>query len=127
VLAVDLGVTNQSISGDRRLAQGMLRGSLVLIGISVGRYTSPPPRALGDKPLDDEARAALAGEVEVKHHCSVNRVHTDERKGQILDLWLARSATSSTGATTPPIWKRSSFCCVPASSEACASPCSSCR
>ncbi len=89
VLAVDLGATNQSFSGDRRLTQGMPRGSLVLIGVSLGRYTSPPPRALGDKPLDDEARAALAGEVEIEHHYSVNRVHTDERKGQILDLWLA--------------------------------------
>ncbi len=89
VRAVDLGATNQSFSGDRRLTQGIPRGSLVLIGVSLGRYTSPPPRALGDKPLDDEARAALAGEVEIKHHYSVNRVHTDERKGQILDQWLA--------------------------------------
>ena len=89
VLAVDLGATNQSFSGDRRLIKGMPRGSLVLIGISVGRYTSPPPRALGDKPLDDEARATLAGGVEVEHRYSVDRVHTNERKGQILDQWLA--------------------------------------
>ncbi len=51
-LAVDLGATNQSFSADRRLVQGMPKGSVVLIGVSLGRYTSPPPRALGDKPLD---------------------------------------------------------------------------
>jgi len=89
VLAVDLGASNQSFSGDRRLAQGMPKGSVVLIGVSLGRYTSSPPRALADKPLDAEARAALAGEVEIRHRYSEKRIQTDERKGEILDLWLA--------------------------------------
>jgi hypothetical protein len=89
VLAVDLGATNQSFSADRRLIQGMPKGSVVLIGVSLGRYTSPPPRKLGDKPLDAESRAALAGEVEIRHRYSEKRIHTDERKGEILDLWLA--------------------------------------
>ncbi len=89
VLAVDLGATNQSFSADRRLVRGMPKDSVVLIGVSLGRYTSPPPRALGDKPLDAEARAALAGQVEVRHRYSEKRIQTDERKGEILDLWLA--------------------------------------
>ncbi len=89
VLAVDLGESNQSYSADRRLVQGMPEGSLVLIGVSLGRYTSPPPKALGDKPLDAEARAALAGEVEIRHRYSEKKIQTDERKGEILDLWLA--------------------------------------
>ncbi|MEE4276697.1 MAG: hypothetical protein V2J16_12620 [Thermoleophilia bacterium] len=89
VLAVDLGATNQSFSADRRLVQGMPKGSVVLIGVSLGRYTSPPPRALGDKPLTAEGRAALAGEVEIRHRYSEKRIQTDERKGEILDLWLA--------------------------------------
>lgn len=89
VLAVDLGATNQSFSADRRLVQGMPKGSVVLIGVSLGRYTSPPPRKLGDKPLDAESRAALAGEVEIRHRYSEKRIQTDERKEEILDLWLA--------------------------------------
>ncbi|MBN2204676.1 MAG: hypothetical protein JW767_06610 [Thermoleophilia bacterium] len=89
VLAVDLGATNQSFSADRRLVRGMPKGSVVLIGVSLGRYTSPPPRALGDKPLTAEARAALAGEVEIRHRYSEKRIQTDERKGEILELWLA--------------------------------------
>jgi hypothetical protein len=89
VLAVDLGATNQSYTADRRLVRGMPKGSVVLIGVSLGRYTSPPPRALGDKPLDAEARAALAGEVDIRHRYSEKRIHSDERKGEILDLWLA--------------------------------------
>ncbi|HSL96382.1 MAG TPA: hypothetical protein VLA35_10790 [Thermoleophilia bacterium] len=89
VLAVDLGATNQSFSADRRLVRGMPKGSVVLIGVSLGRYTSPPPRALGDKPLDAESRAALAGQVDIRHRYSEKRIHTDERKGEILDLWLA--------------------------------------
>ena len=89
LLAVDLGASNQSYSGDRRLVKGMPEGSLVLIGVSLGRYTSPPPRALAGKPLDAEARAALAGEVEIRHRYSEKRIQTDERKSELLDVWLA--------------------------------------
>jgi len=89
VLSVNLGASNQSYTADRRLVRGMPEGALVLIGVSLGRYTSPPPKAAAAKPLDDEARAALAGEVEVQHRYTEKRIKTDERKGQMLDLWLA--------------------------------------
>jgi len=89
VLAVDLGATNQSYTADRRLVRGMPEGALVVIGVSLGRYTTPPPKTLAGKPLDAEARAALAGETDIRHRYSERRIQTDERKGELLDTWLA--------------------------------------
>lgn len=89
VRVVNLGATNQSYTADRRLVRGMPEGALVLVGVSLGRYTTPPPRALAAKPLDAEARAALAGEAEPRHRYSAKRIQTDERKGELLDTWLA--------------------------------------
>jgi hypothetical protein len=89
VRAVNLGATNQSYTADRRLVRGVPQGALVLVGVSLGRYTTPPPEALAAKPLDAEARAALAGEAEPRHRYSERRIQTDERKGEILDTWLA--------------------------------------
>jgi hypothetical protein len=91
VRAVDLGATNQSFTVDRRYVCNMAEGAkLVLIGVGLGRYTSPPPAQVQcDKKLSPPLQEALDGELEVEHRYSETRIQSDERKEQLLETWLA--------------------------------------
>lgn len=90
VRAVDLGATSQSFTADRRLVRNMADGpTVVVIGISLGRYTSPPPQGLADNGLTPLLERALAGAVEVEHGYSESRAKTVEHKERLLAIWLA--------------------------------------
>ncbi len=91
VRAVDLGATNQSYTADRHYVCNMEdRPALVVIGVSLGRYTTPPPSQVEcDKKLSPPLQAALDGEVEVEHRYTETRIKSDERKAQLLQTWLA--------------------------------------
>lgn len=90
VRAIDLGATNQSYTADRRLVRNMDDGpTVVVIGVSLGRYTAPPPKGLADKKLTTQLEKSLAGEVEVEHRYSEKRIYSDERKDELLAKWLA--------------------------------------
>lgn len=91
VRAVDLGATNQSFTADRRYVCNMEDGAkLIVIGVGLGRYTSPPPAQVQcDKKLSPPLQQALDGELEVEHRYSETRIQTDERKEQLLETWLA--------------------------------------
>jgi hypothetical protein len=91
VRAVDLGSTNQSYTADRRYVCNMDDGAkLILIGVSLGRYTSPPPPQVQcDKKLSPPLQQALDGELEVEHRYSETHIQSDERKQQWLETWLA--------------------------------------
>jgi hypothetical protein len=88
LLAVGLGASNQSFSADRRLVRGMPEGALAIVGVNLGRFTSAPPRELAGEPLDEEARAALAGEREIHHRYDRRAIRTEERKRELLSRWL---------------------------------------
>lgn len=90
VRAVDLGATTQSYTADLRYVRAMDEGpALVVIGVGLGRYTSPPPPGLADKRLTPPLEQALAGELEVEHAYAEGQVKSDEDKERLLDLWLA--------------------------------------
>jgi len=91
VRAVDLGVTNESYTADRRYVCNMDDGpKVVVIGVGQGRYTSPPPPNVEcDKKLSSPLQQALDGELEVQHRYSEKRIQAVERKEQLLATWLA--------------------------------------
>jgi hypothetical protein len=91
VRAIDLGATNQSFTADRRYVCNMDEGhKVVVIGVGLGRYTSPPPPQVQcDKKLSPPLQQALDGELEVEHRYSETSIQTDERKEQLLETWLA--------------------------------------
>ena len=90
VCAVDLGATTESYSADLRFVRAMDAGpALVVIGVGLGRYTSPPPPGIADKRLTPPLEEALAGELEVEHAYAEGQVKSDEYKERLLDLWLA--------------------------------------
>jgi hypothetical protein len=86
--AVDMGGTNQTFTLDRRLVAALPRGSVVLIGVSLGRFTRAPSLSLETKPLTAEERAMLAGESEIRHRYRAGSILSDERKQELLERWL---------------------------------------
>jgi hypothetical protein len=86
VRARDLGNTNQTFLQDSMLVGAMPKEkALVLIGLSIGRYTGDP--AEGSEGYDPGS--VLASDAEVNHHYSVSHVLSDGRKQGLLDKWLA--------------------------------------
>jgi len=86
VRARDLGSTNQTFLQDSMLVGAMPKEkALVLIGLSIGRYTGDP--AEGADGYDPSA--VLASDAEVNHHYDVSHVLSDGRKRGLLDKWLA--------------------------------------
>jgi len=90
VRAIDLGATNPSFTADRRYVRHMDDGpKVVVIGVSLGRYTAPPPPNVDcDEKLSPELQAALDGGLDVEHRYSKKRIRSVERKKQMLAAWL---------------------------------------
>lgn len=90
VRAVDLGATNQSFTADIRFVRGMDDGpTMVLIGVGLGRFTSPPVSSLADKQLTPPLEDALSGTLEIEHRYDVKGPLTVEKKQQLLTMWTS--------------------------------------
>lgn len=90
VRAIVLGATNQSYTADRRYVHNMKNGpTLVVVGVGVGRYTSPPPNLRIDDKLSPELQRALDGEVEPEHRYDERRIRSFEKKRELVATWLA--------------------------------------
>jgi hypothetical protein len=85
VRARDLGNTNQTFLQDGMLVGAMPKEkALVLIGLSIGRYTGEPNEGADGY----DPGAVLASDAEINHHYSLSQVLSDGRKRGLLDEWL---------------------------------------
>jgi hypothetical protein len=86
VRTYDLGSTNQSYARDTRLVAAMPSGpALVLIGVTVGRYTgSPADDTAGLATYDPKAALAAAAGGEIQHQYTVSKTPGGTRQRTML-------------------------------------------
>jgi len=85
VKARDLGSRNQTFLQDSKLVAAMPKGpSLVLIGLSVGRYTGEPDEGAAGY----DAAGVLATTTEVKHQYSVDEILSVGSKEKLVGRWV---------------------------------------
>ncbi len=91
--ATDLGSTNETFLDDRRLVKVMKTNTptLLLVGVSIGRYTSDVAPGRLDKPLPPEDVARLAGQTKLEHRYSVTHVKTPAEKEELVARWLSET------------------------------------
>jgi hypothetical protein len=88
VHARDLGTSNQTFARDGGLVAAMPKGpTLVLIGITVGRFTSEPATMLTTAPASD--KAAVRSKAEVEHRYKVGGVRSAADKRGLAEAWAA--------------------------------------
>jgi hypothetical protein len=83
----DLGASYQTFAGDAQLVAAMPEGpTLVLIGISVGRFTAKPGTVVRSPSAD--AQSAVASEAEVEHRYTIATIYSDSEKRRLAQRWV---------------------------------------
>jgi len=85
VRACDLGASNEGFDQDMVLVRAMPKGpTLVLIGVSVGRYTGEP----GEDVNPADPGLTVDSIAEVKHKYHVGKIIPEEGKQNLVDKWV---------------------------------------
>ena len=93
VRAYDLGNRVQAFDADVELVKAMPAGpTLVLIGISVGRFTIMPEE-LEQQLAEQDASQIIAAPPEVIHQYDPSGIHSDSMKVRMLERWLNERAS----------------------------------
>lgn len=83
----NLGASYQTFARDAQLVAAMPEGAtLVLIGISVGRFAAEPEAAITTPSA--AARSAVESEEEVEHRYSIDTIYSDSEKRRLAQRWV---------------------------------------